>query len=132
MTFKRIILFLLLALLGMYILSLLSVSPIIRYVEDIFEGKVPKAETNNTHLTLYNSYHDELQPNYEVEAKVRPIFAFKFWKKGTILVYYEYWVYDENGKRLWGFAARFPEPPSKWTIEKVDGEWKIVDIYESP
>ena len=132
MTFKKIVCILLLAALGIYILFLLSVSSVIHDVKDVFEGKVPKTETDNTPLDLYNYHHDRLKPNYEVEAKVRPVFAFKFCKKGTILVYYEYWVYDENGKRLWGFAVRFPQQPSKWTIEKVDGEWKIVDIYEAP
>ena len=129
--FKTICILLLIGVV-IYIFSLLSVCTIIHEVKDVFDGKVSKSETDNTPLELYNYYHDRLKSNYVIKTSIRPIFVIKNWERGTILVRYEYWVYDEEGKILWGFANRFPVPPSRWTIEKIDGKWKITDIFEAP
>ena len=131
---KKFIIICILLLIGvvLYIFSLLSVRTIIYEVKDVFEGKVSKSETDNTPLELYNYYHDRLKANYVIETSVRPVFVIKGWKRGTIFVRYEYWVYDEDGNILWGFANRFPVPPSRWTIEKIDGKWQITDIFEAP
>ena len=113
------------------ILSVVYVSPLISQVDMVFQGNVPVSETQNTPLALYN-YSDRMLPGYQVNSSVKCVFAFHNFQRGYVWVRYEYWVFDEDGQLQFGFANRFPVSPSRWTVEKVDGEWRILDIVEEP
>ena len=65
-----------------YILSLVSVKALTSNVDSIFNGAVPKSETENTPLELYNYYYDKLQPEYHVTSNVRFIFTLHNVRKG--------------------------------------------------
>ena len=117
-----------------HIVMFASVKPVIDYVLSLFIGEIPEAETAGTKLDSYNSnsHCDRFDPSYMVEAKIDPVFIIHDFNRGYIWTRYEYWVYDKNANLLWGFANRFPTPPARWTIEKVNEEWVIVDVYEAP
>ena len=129
---KRLILMCILLVLLVTILffEIRSICPLITYVEEVFCGVVPTVKTDNTPLALYN-YFNRIKSSYSVKCRIWPIFALHDFEKGYVWIRYEYWVYNEEGVLQWGFSNRFPMAPSRWTIEKQDGEWKIVEIKEA-
>jgi len=81
----------------------------------------------DTPLTRYNV--KAWEPNAaEVEANVTRLFVWHGFSKGFMYVRYFYKGEDASGKLLTASGPLI----SKWTIQKIDGEWVITDIEEAP
>jgi hypothetical protein len=64
----------------------------------------------------------------QIELSLTRLFTLHNFREGYIWVFYTYIAYDEDGRILSG-SSRIP---SKWKIERIDGAWEIVEIYEDP
>ena len=45
---------------------------------------------------------------------------------------WDFGIYDKDDNLIYGYSQGFPPGYAKWTIHKENGEWKVVDVWESP
>ena len=108
---------------------LLTTNPVVDQVKAAMEGKLSVESTENTPLAQYNS-----QNNFKsiiparADISICRIFVMHNFTDGVMWVKYTYKAFDAKGNILRGAA----NVPSRWTIHKENGEWKITAIKEDP
>jgi hypothetical protein len=71
-------------------------------------------------------YYDRRDVNM-VDVTIRRCFVIHNFSRGYMWIYYDYSTYDPD-QEDWSGARAY----ACWTIQKVDGTWRIVDIEEGP
>ncbi len=130
---KALIILLIVALVLMlyYVAMLISTNGLIDYVKGVMRGDITDSEVGDSPLRMYSSFasHDEFD---HADVKINRVFVIHNFSDGYMWIDYSIKAYDENGKLIAGSATTFPASLSKWKIHRENGEWKIVEIIESP
>lgn len=115
---------------GIYIAMFISTNSVMREVRSAFMLELDPAETEGRAIDAYN--YDWLNRREgrevgEIYLRLRRQFVFHNFQEGHIRVSYIYRVHDTEGRLMTGSRAT-----ATWRIERIDGEWEIVRIYEAP
>ena len=121
--------FLLFLLLGFIysIICIISTHDIMVKTKRVIQGKEIVLDVKNP---LYGiSYNEKYFPEVKnIQGKVLRIFTWCGRKSGYIYILYWKKYIDVTGNVI--YEAEWSD--AKLVIEKVDGRWAIVDIYETP
>jgi hypothetical protein len=115
------------------------------YVSEFYYNYNPEAYADpNTNYIIYpdSQLHRNLYARYNttqnrgtryfdqchIYLKLNRIFAWHNFKKGSLWFKYTRVVYDFNGNDIFGSK----DIPVKLSIEKVNGQWEVVEIKEAP
>ena len=113
-----------------YAVELISTNSLMNYVKDLADGKIPASETEG-------EYWDEFNVNSVINGdhakfKITRVFVIHNFSDGYMWLKWDFWVYDKDDNLIYGHSQGFPPGYAKWTIHKENGEWKVVDVWESP
>jgi hypothetical protein len=86
------------------------------------EKEIP-AGTPGAQYDMPEAY-DEFDINM-VDVTIRRYFVLHNFSRGYMWIYYDYSTYDPDQEHWFGASSY-----ACWTIQKVDGTWRIVDIDE--
>ena len=89
----------------------------------VFKGEVMLDETDI--LSRYNRDWLDIQ-NVTVDLSLRRTWVWHDGKRGYMNIVYTACYYDSTGDLVSGSW----NVDSKWYIEKRNGKWEVVDIYE--
>lgn len=79
----------------------------------------------------FQRYVGNCKGNSHIEktySKVQALYVIHSLKKGIMYVKYTYQHFDKNGEDIGGSY----NAPSKWYIEKKNGNWEVVKVEERP
>ena len=123
---KLIPLYIISSILIIYFIMFVNTNSIVYNVKNIMIGNVDGEITANTPLDRYNIV--SRFPNAKVKANVTRLFTWHNFFDGYMWVIYSYET-EENDQDIkpgtWNVI-------SKWKIHRENGEWKVIDIEESP
>ena len=126
---KRHILKIILAIIVVYLALLLSTMGILLDFRDCVLGNTEGIDERNR-LLRYEIGEDIVYDS--VEIRIVPIFAIYGLSKGLMVVHYEVTAYS-NGRVVYGsMTSLSPLYLSTWKLERIDGEWIVVEIDEHP
>lgn len=111
----------------LYVIMLADTNSLFNYAKDVFLGKVPHEEVEDTPLSRYDITKREYIT--KVDLEISRAFVFHNFTDGYIYVRYDCIGYDDSGELRYGSVAEFPRWDI-WKIHKENGEWEIVKIYE--
>ncbi len=111
----------------LYIAMLSDTNSVFNYAKDVFLGKVPHEEVEDTPLSTYDVTNRDYIAT--IDLKMSRKFVIHNFTDGYMYVSYDCTGYDSNGEFSYRRIASFPYW-NKWIIHKENGEWKIVKIYE--
>ena len=63
-----------------------------------------------------------------IDLKLRRVFALHDFRRGTLWIKYSLFVTDKEGVSITGLK----NVPVKLAIQKVNGAWEVIDLYEAP
>ena len=111
-----------------YLLMLINTNQVILDVEDIMRSNVPMEITRGRPTHRYNRQdeHDVRTVSYYVRIDRR--FVLHDFSNGYMWIKYYREGYDNEGNRMYGSWGI----PARWKIQKIGGEWEIVEIFEDP
>ncbi len=121
----------LLLLVSYYCAMLISTNGLIDYVQGVMQGDISGSEVEDSPLRIYSYFASRDDFEY-ADVKVSRVFVIHNFTDGYMWVDYSIKAYNENGEVIAGSATTFPTGLSKWKIHRENGEWKVVDIVESP
>jgi len=116
--------------LGIYIAMLISTNSVMREVRSAFLLELDPAVTEGRAIGAYNYDWLNRREGREVDEiylRLRRQLTFHNFQEGYIWVSYIYRVHDTAGRLMTSSRAG-----ARWRIERIDGEWEIVQIYEAP
>ena len=114
----------------LYSIMFFSTNSLMREVRSAFMLELSPSETAGRPIDRFN-HSRILEREVEVgriELSLVRLFTFHNFREGYIWVIYTHIIYDNDGTTLRGSAR----VPSKWRIEKINGAWEIVEIFEDP
>ena len=120
------ILFIILLAISVYIIMLVDTHSVMKEVKDVFLGKIPYEQTENTPLSRFNTTNYVTFPT--VKLKLFRYFTLHNFRDGYIWANYTVEVYDKEGNLVTGGW----NIPTKWKIHNEKGKWEIVEIFEDP
>ena len=113
----------------LYALMLLSTNSVMGEVRSAFMLELDSSETEGRAIHKYNHYWRGKDRDVgEINLTLRRRFVLHNFQRGYIWAIYSHTVYDTEGNLIGGSWRA----PTRWRIEKIDGEWEIVEIYERP
>ncbi len=111
-----------------YYFMYVDTNSVFNYAKDVFLGKVPHEEVEDTPLSTYDvTERDDI---VTVDLEISRAFVIHNFTDGYIFVKYDCRGYDENGEFSYGAATGTFPHWDRWTIHKENGEWEIIDIFE--
>jgi len=116
---------------GIYSAMIISTNSLIRDVESVFRLEVDRSVTEGRPIDQYNYNNHAEARGREVGGisySLRRRFVWHNFQYGYIWARYTRVVYDIDGRILTG-ASRIP---TRWRIERQNGRWEIVEIFERP
>ena len=125
---KRKILISILTLILIYIILLISTGGFLKDFKNCVLGK----SENSNPLNALNRYTISKSIKYDnIDIMIMPIFAIYGLNEGVIIVHYKIHASYE-GDLTYYSATVFPLYLATWKLERVDGEWIVVEIDEHP
>ena len=124
---KRMIMLLVtLAIITIYLVILINTNQVIRHVENVMRSNIAKDLTMGLPIDMYNrqGHLDLGAVSYEV--KISRVFVIHNFFNGYMWVRYTREGFDSDGNRVYGSW----KIPSRWKIQKQNGKWEIIDIFE--
>lgn len=123
---KKIILILFLLLFLFYVVLFLNTNSVMRYAKAVFHGEIALEEVADS--PMYRHYYPKDPEIATTDLSINRIFVAHNFKEGYIWVKYDEEHMDSYGNILSGSW----DVVSRWKIHKENGEWKVVEIKESP
>ena len=103
--------------------------------DEFFQYVLKEEEVENDSDNNYIIFHRYKVPDgisyNDIKTSLIRVFAIHDFKRGFIYVHYKI-VARNNDEIVFYSATRFPFYLAKWEIEKINGEWKVTKIYDSP
>ena len=115
----------------LYALMFFSTNSVMREVESVFMLEVDYSELEGRAINRYNrNWVARLSDREvgEINLSLRRRFVIHNFRTGYIWAIYSHTVYDTGGVLITGSWR----VPTRWRIERIDGAWEIVRIYERP
>jgi len=115
-----------------YLAILISTNSLMREVESVFLLEVDRSVTEGRAIDLYNWVADSIDATDrevgEINLSLRRAWVWHNFRNGYIWAEYTHVVYDIDGNMVTGSWR----VPTKWRIERMNGSWEIVEIFERP
>jgi len=112
-----------------YAAMLLNTNSIMKDVRSAFLCKTDISETEGREIDRYNTQHyfeDEERAMGSVDLTLFRLFTLHNFRNGYIWAYYSRTAHDKDG----GLVTSSLYHTTKWKIEKINGKWEIVEIFE--
>ena len=113
-----------------YAVELISTNSLMNYVKDLAGGKIPVSETEGKSWNEFNI--NNVKNGDHAKLSITRVFVIHNFSDGYMWLKWDFWVYDKDDNLIYGHSQGFPPGYAKWTIHKENGEWKVVDVWESP
>lgn len=127
LNFKKIVLLLFLLLFLFYVVLFLNTNSVMRYAKAVFRGEIALEEVADS--PLYRHYYPKNEPDLDkVDLNLYRTFVLHNFSDGYIWIKYDVAYIDSSGYEFSGSR----NVPARWKIHKENGEWKVVEIKESP
>lgn len=111
-----------------YCVMLSNTNTLFADAKAIFEGKKTVTDDNPLYRYRFDSESYPGNATKEINLSISRVWVWHNFKNGYMKVIYSVRYLDENGE----IVSCSIGVPSKWYIEKNDGEWKITKIEEAP
>ena len=108
-----------------YLWMLLSTNSVVRTVENVYCGNISVNDDSPMHMYDLSSRYSDIA---HAELNITRLFVIHNGRHGVMYVVYSCEYRNSDNKVL--NASIWV--PSKWEIEKKDGEWTIINIEEKP
>ena len=127
---KIVITVIFIALLSLYLTMFFTTNSLIRDVRSALLIEVDSYQTAGRAIDVYNNSWvlERGRGVGRVDLTLIRLFTIHNFQRGFIYVYYSCEVYDESGELLTGSRSII----TRWEIEKLNGEWEIMKIFERP
>ena len=110
-----------------YAFLLYDTNDLMNEVRDAFHCRINRLETLGKPINMYNMNRENETLGKSHLTLLRMLTLHNY-RKGYIWAIYNYRAYDDEGQLIAGSAW----VPTKWEIQKTNGSWEIVDIFENP
>ena len=110
-----------------YLLMVFDTNSLMREVRDAFHWRIDRSETVGKPLHSFNMNREHETLGKSRLFLIRLLVIHNF-REGWIWAHYTYQSFNEEGQLITGSVCI----PTKWRIEKIDGKWEIIDIFEAP
>ena len=112
---------------AIYAIMLLNTNSLMKDVKSAFLCKTDLSETVGKPINRYNyqGYFDNEEVG-KVNLFLCRLFTLHNFRNGYIWAYYTVEAKNTEGKLITGSHR----VPTKWKIEKINGKWEIVEIFE--
>lgn len=112
-----------------YALMIISTYNIVHDFKNCIKDDVENLDVKSSELYKYycrNALYDNRI--YDVQSNVIPLLVIHGFNKGTMFVKYNCKTFDKEGTHIYGASNVY----AKWHIEKKNGRWVVVEIFEKP
>ena len=107
--------------------AFLDTNSVMRYAKSVFRGEIALEEVVDS--PMYMRYYPRNEPELDkVDLNLYRIFVLHDFSDGYIWIKYDVAYIDSSGYEFSGSR----NVPARWKIHKENGEWKVVEIKESP